>query len=359
MEQPRQLKILIAPLDWGLGHATRCISIIHSLQNAGCKVLIAASGNTAALLTKEFPLLEFLPLRGYNVQYTRSRFWLPLKIARQVPRLLQTIRYEHKWLQELLKIRAVDVVISDNRYGLHAPGITSIFITHQLQIQAPAIAAKFLRKFNYKFIWRFSRCWVPDMEGPVNLAGSLSHPEAMPPIPVEYIGLLCRFSKKTVPLRFRWLAILSGPEPQRTLLEEKIMAAFAHVSVPVCIIRGKPGDDQPDITSGNITIYNHATTAEMEMLIASAEFIISRSGYTTVMEMIALEKKCLLIPTPGQTEQEYLAWHLHALHMAATCNQDDDLQAAMQQAEQLSYSFPIISSNVNAAVNRLVRSVPA
>ena len=217
-------KILIAPLDWGLGHATRCQVIIRNLQTLGCDITIAASGKIQNLLQNEFPHLQFLNLPGYEITYSRSKRILPLKILIQVPKILKKIRFENKWLDETIKQHHFNAVISDNRFGLYTKLVPSIFITHQLKIKTNlSWLDKILKRLNYGYINRFTECWVPDFKEELNISGELSHPETLPGVTVKYLGPLSRFNETGIhQTRFKWMVIISGPEPQRSLFEKKI-----------------------------------------------------------------------------------------------------------------------------------------
>lgn len=335
-------KVLIAPLDWGLGHASRCIPVIKHLQKRGCDVIIAAYGAQLSLLKNEFPSLESVQLKGYNVNYSRYKRWLGAKILLQIPKILISIKQEHKLLQDIITKYQIDLVISDNRYGLYSSNIPCIFITHQLTVKAPfKWLEAFIRKINYSYISHFTECWVPDFEGQNNIAGSLSHPDKMPKTKTTYLGPLSRFHKEMErPVMYRYLFVLSGPEPQRTLLEEKIILIATKLTGKILIVRGKPGEEETHFSSPVYTIKNHLTTSEMQDAFLQSEYIVSRSGYTTVMELLALGKKSILIPTPGQTEQEYLAQRLMHQQWCYSCNQDNDLLYHIQQAEKFDYVIP-------------------
>lgn len=315
---------MVAPLDWGLGHATRCIPITRALIANGFTVFLAAEGAQAQLLRTEFPDLVILPLEGYRVRYSKSRWALPLVLLLQMPRLLKTIRKEHQWLSKTIKDHRIDFVISDNRYGLYSEKVSSVFITHQLQIKAPfAWLEQIIQRINYHYINRFTACWVPDGYNDNALAGILSHPLRMPGIPVHYIGLLSRFSETDeVPL-FDYCILLSGPEPQRTLLEEQLIKGLSGIRANCLLVRGKPGDGSELAVPPHIKVKNHLGGYELEKAIGQSRCIISRSGYTTVMELLSMGKKALLIPTPGQTEQEYLAKILQEKGACITVAQEE------------------------------------
>jgi UDP:flavonoid glycosyltransferase YjiC (YdhE family) len=313
MDHPQALpKVLVAPLDWGLGHATRCIPIIRELLAQHCEVIIAAEGKVKALLQLEFPGLRFIHLPGYHIEYAATGWGLAVKIVAQIPKILFAIKEEQEWLARLLETERIDAVISDNRYGLYHPDIISIFVTHQLLIKAPfKLAEDLLQGLNYQYINEFTECWVPDAAGEENLAGMLSHPEELPVVPVHYIGTLTRFQKDTTPAEETYIAIiLSGPEPQRSLLEDIILEDIHDYTKPVVLVRGLPESTEELELPPHVTAFNHLPTAELAQKIKGASMVISRCGYSTVMDLITLQKKSILVPTPGQTEQEYLATHL-------------------------------------------------
>lgn len=337
-------KILIAPLDWGLGHATRCVVLIQNLLQLGCQVSVAAGGNIKALLQKEFPEITILQLSGYNITYVKHKRLLPLKILQQLPKILKTISYENKWLCDLLVNQSFDAVISDNRYGFFSNKIPSVFITHQLQVQTNiAWLDSLLQQYNYRYINKFNECWVPDLKGKLNVAGKLSHPKKLPETNVKYIGPLSRFEKKkTAKIKYKWMAIISGPEPQRSIFEQKIFESATKINGLFLIVRGLPEAEEKLRVPG-CEVYNHLSTTDMQTAIEASELIISRCGYTTVMEIIALQKRAVLIPTPGQTEQEYLAKHLMQQNWCYSFQQHEDFEQNLEKATQFNYQLPEIN----------------
>jgi len=355
--------VLVAPLDWGLGHATRCIPIIKNLLQKSCSVILAGQGKTKALLQQEFPELLFLDLPGYNVQYSREKWWLPFHMAGQIPKILAAIDAENEWLKDVVQKHQIDAVVSDNRYGLYHENVHSVFISHQLLIKTGfgSWADEILQTENYSYINKFSECWVPDAEEGNNLAGELSHPAKLPSVPVHYIGSLSRFDSATATKGSEHLlVILSGPEPQRTILEEGMMEQLKEYNDPVVIVRGLPDDVEKIEAQSNIKVYNHVNARELQLLIDDATLVISRCGYSTVMDLAALKKKSILIPTPGQTEQEYLAQHLMKKNFAFCIDQD---KFRLRTALELSNAFPYQlndvdnSNNLNTAVDQLLLKI--
>ncbi len=347
MQNFNNKKILLAPLDWGLGHTTRCISIIKQLIDKGNSVTVACNNRQKAILLQEFTEIVFFYLEGYNVTYSNNKFFLPFKLLGQLPKINNRILQEHKWLENIIKEHKFDVVISDNRYGFYSKIIPSIFITHQLTIKAPFDWLEYLlQKINYSYINRFTQCWVPDYEGSENISGILSHPKKMPTIPVHYIGPLARFKTKvhvSESYQYNYCFILSGPEPQRTILENIIISQIHLISSKCLLVRGIPDSEnsQINIESRFVTIINHLKGKELEEVLLNTEYVITRSGYTSVMELMSLQKKTILIPTPGQTEQEYIGEKLMTQKWALCVKQNDfNIGEATRDALNFNYQLP-------------------
>lgn len=335
-------RILVAPLDWGLGHATRCIPIIRTLLANGAEVLLAGEGKIAHLLKTEFPELPLLPLPGYGIRYGTTRWGTFTALVRQLPKLVEAIKAEKAWLRQAVAAYNIHAVLSDNRYGLHHPGVYSVFITHQLQIKTGLRTTdRLLQQQVYRHIQRFNACWVPDVAEAPGLAGGLAHPKWLPPLPVTYIGLLSRFGPPAPVLTHYILILLSGPEPQRTLLEEKLLQQAKLFQNPILFVRGLPGHTGLPPVPYHVTIVNHLPSHTLQKAIEGAQFVIGRCGYSTVMDMLTLQKKCIFIPTPAQTEQEYLARHLMQQNQALCIPQQRfQLKSAVALAETFSYQLP-------------------
>ncbi len=295
-------RILIAPLDWGIGHATRCVPIIKSLLDNNYEVVIAADLRPLHLLSIEFPKLEIIRLSGYNIKYPT---YLPMSISMllQIPKILWNIKKENNALNNIIEDYKIDGVISDNRYGLYTKKVPCVFITHQLQIQSPYFS-KEIQELNYNYINKFNACWVID-DKENNLAGKLSNPDFLPNN-TSYIGTQSRFEYKKTKKQYDFLAIVSGPEPQRTILEKGLIKALKDRKEKSVILLGKP-ELNDTIKIGNLTIKSHLNAKDLCSLILRSELIICRPGYSTIMDLKKLKSNAFFIPTPGQTEQEYLA----------------------------------------------------
>ncbi len=343
-----KLRVLVAPLEWGLGHATRCIPVINELIRLNCEVFIGAEGASLALLQKEFPQLTFLPLKGYRMQYSRKKYWLPIKILLQLPGIIRSVYNEHQWLKKIIKENIIDAVISDNRFGLYHSFVPCIYITHQLTIKTGNRFTEWVaQKFHYHFINKYNTCWVPDAAGEINLAGILSHPKRLPKISVHYMGPLSRFEKNDAEKKYDLAIIISGPEPQRTIFENILLKELETYNGSCLFIRGLPAGAQM-IKCANVRVemHNHLSAKELNKAIEQSEIVISRSGYTTVMDLVKLKQRAILISTPGQTEQEYLASHLVNNGIFYCVEQKDfSLQEDLKKATGHSFDFPSLSQD--------------
>ena len=303
--------ILVAPLNWGLGHATRSIPIIYALLADGFEVIIASDGMALTLLQKEFPQLEGIELPSYKIEYAKKGKRFKWKMLLRSPKVLKAIRQEREQLKELVKSKKIDGVISDNRLGLYHNEIPTVFITHQLQVLSGS-TTRLTSAMHRNYIKKFDECWVPDFADDANLSGKLGHPKKFE-IPVKYIGALSRLEQKETASSYDIMVLLSGPEPQRTELEEILMHELKHYKGQVLFVRGVVEAEQKVTRKEQVKIVNFMETEDLQNAICSSDLVICRSGYTTIMDLFKLGKKAFFIPTPGQTEQEYLAKRLHSM----------------------------------------------
>lgn len=306
-------RILVAPLDWGLGHATRVIPIIRHLLNSGQDVVLAASGRAKVLLEREFSDLPMIDFPDYRVRYYRYT-GVVIGILLQLPKIILGIIRENSNLRKLVRENNIDIVISDNRYGLYHRGCRTVFMTHQLAIRVPAVfdTFAFLPWFLLSaWLRKFDQVWLPDVPGVPNLSGALTRRFPLPPN-ARFIGLLTPESDRHNVKETDVFIMISGPEPSRTRFEALIRAQLpALAAFNVVVLLGKPeADASAERIAPNVVIYPHLSRNDIAAYMAGAKIIVARSGYTTVMEAQALRKKCYWIPTPGQLEQEYLASYL-------------------------------------------------
>lgn len=305
-------RILVAPLNWGLGHATRCIPIIHELQQQGAEVFLASDGRALQLLQKEFPNLTHFKLPAYDINYPFSS--MVMSIGLQLPKILKAIFLEKREIEKLIQEAKIDVIISDNRFGCFSKKVKTIFLTHQLTIKMPFKWLEMpVRWGNFFWIQKFDECWIPDFAGANNLSGALSDVARFTKVSkfskskTKFIGPLSRMKSGIVKKKYDAIFILSGPEPQRTFLENDLLIQLNNLAGNFLVVQGKTESKIREFLKENIEIVSFMTSKELNQAILASEIVVSRSGYSTLMDLTKLQKKAILIPTPGQTEQEYLA----------------------------------------------------
>jgi uncharacterized protein (TIGR00661 family) len=314
-------KILVAPLNWGLGHATRCIPIIRALLACGYTPILASDGQALALLKKEFPNLTALELPSYDIEYARDGADFKWKMIKNLPKMIDAIRLEKKMIRQWVKDYDLCGIISDNRPGVFSKKIPSVFITHQLRVLS-GNTTWISSKLHQHIIKKFEECWVPDFESSHNLSGKLGHLKK-PDDKIKYIGPLSRFEKKSAEIQYDLMVLLSGPEPQRGILEERLRQQMGKYDGRVIFICGSVEEKQKTTQVDGVTYYNFMTSTELEKTFNQSAFVLARSGYTTLMDLVKLEKKAFFIPTPGQYEQEYLAKKMRKNGWFLFAKQDD------------------------------------
>lgn len=313
--------ILVAPLNWGLGHATRCIPIIKALEAHNFNPIIASDGVALALLKKEFPHLVSVELPPYDISYAEKGKNFKWKLLAQMPKMFKAVYGERKKVNQIIENHSIVGIISDNRLGVFSAKIPSIFMTHQVNVLSGK-TSWLTTKVHSKFISKFDQCWIPDNDSMSNLTGKLGHLKK-PLKNLIYIGPLSRFEKRRRKIKYDLMVILSGPEPQRTILEQKIIKELESYEGNVVFIKGVVEANQICSVIGSITFYNFMNSEQLENTFNQSEKVLCRSGYTTVMDLAKLGKKAFFIPTPGQYEQEYLAEKYNTDGIAPCCNQEE------------------------------------
>lgn len=334
-------RILVAVLNWGLGHATRTIPIIRELSR-NHSVLIASTGRSLALLRQEFPSCETLDFPDYSVRYSRNGKCLIIYLLIQLPKILVLLFLEHLRTLKIVKKHSVEIIFSDNRYGVYSKRIPCFFMTHQLRFRLP----ESLRKFEIISVWfnqlmlrNFKTVFVPDFPGDKNLSGQLGHPEVFSKSEkIRYIGPLSSLVPKKVRQTIDALILISGPEPQRSSLEKLILKQIEDIPGHCVVVLGKPEMKQTVTSLRGHEIISHLDRNTLSKYMSRADVIVSRAGYSTIMEMISFKKPALFIPTPGQTEQEYLAGRLNGSGLFYCVTQDKiDLVHDIKKAKEVSF----------------------
>jgi len=329
-ENIRQKKILICVLNWGIGHAARVIPIIHLLLKHGQTVFLASDGDALAFLRREFPDLEYCELPPYNPVYPKGNTGMMGKILFQMPKFSSAVSQEHSLVERIVKEKRIDIVISDNRYGCYSNRIKSILITHQINIQMPSFYGflePFVNFYNWQRIKKFFRVWVPDFRDDRNITGDLSSSNT---VGKRYIGQLSRM--RAIPnteKKYDILVLVSGPEPQRTIFENMMRTQLYNYHGASLLVRGQPTGSSEIKTLGRLSEVDFLDTEDLNLAIEQAEMIVCRSGYSTIMDLAKLGKNAILIPTPGQTEQIYLA---KVLFHRGTCYYKDQEDFKLSKA---------------------------
>ena len=357
--EPKSKIALVCPMNWGIGHASRCIMVIKKLEESGYRVVIAATGKSKEFLSIELPGRTLLDFPSFKMAFSQTRWFAPIMFGLKST-LLPAILSEHHRLKKIVQQVHPDLIISDNRLGCWHRRIPSIIMTHQLNLRIPGtykLTGALIHFLNRFFISRYNECWIPDFEAHRGLAGDLSHP-SVPQPNAYYIGTLSRFSDligpttDQQPCRFDLLIMLSGPDPQRSELEQKILLQLVNIQMQVALVRGLPGANEAYVLDNRIHVFSHLETEDMFQLISQSALIICRSGYSSIMDLVTIGKRAIFVPTPGQTEQEYLARYLMDKKIFFSI---EERQFDLLYALEMSKNFPgiIIRNNYKTLEERI------
>jgi UDP:flavonoid glycosyltransferase YjiC (YdhE family) len=333
------MKILLAPLDWGLGHATRSLTLAHALESLGHQVCLASCGGSLHLLREALPGRSWWEIPDYRIRYATHSHGFLWAMLKQIPQLIHAVRAEQAWLQSMAKREGFEAIISDGRYGLWHDDVPCFLVTHQIHLMPPMGipfrkgVASLLEFFHYRWLRRFTEIWIPDVAEAPGLSGQLGHTPRLPSH-ARYVGPLNRFAWET-PISLESneispdiLAVVSGPEPQRSLFEAALLKQMKNLPGTRVLIQGLPAQRRGDtealeLQSGKLHVLPHLPGIELRRMLLRTRALITRSGYTSVMELACLGvKPILFVPTPGQPEQEYLAAHLGASGWVRSQSQD-------------------------------------
>ncbi|AWG21140.1 glycosyltransferase [Flavobacterium faecale] len=314
--------ILVTVLNWGLGHATRCIPIIKMLHYYNFTPIIASDGPALALLKKEFPYILCLQLPSNAIEYPKNGNHFKRKLLQNLPKIALTIREEHKLINQWIKKYEIIGIISDNRMGCYSTQVPSVYITHQITVLT-GNTTWWSTKLHQYFIKKFTVCWVPDHQKEPNLGGKLSHTATTNELRLEYIGPVSRFHIHEAEQKYDLLILLSGPEPQREMLEIHLIEQLKNYEGKVLFVKGIIEAVQKKEEIGNVLYYNFMKARQLEQCIQESAIVLCRSGYTTIMDLERLNKKAFFIPTPGQFEQMYLAEKFETEKIAPFADQDN------------------------------------
>lgn len=334
-ENIKHKKFLICVLNWGIGHASRMIPVIRFLRSHGQSVCLASDGEALALLQREFPDLEYCVLPAYDPVYQSGDSGMLPKMISQIPKFSRAIRQEHQMVERLVREQRIDIVISDNRYGCYSRRVRSILVTHQLTIQMPDMLdflGAFVNYYNRQQIKRFYRVWVPDFKDGRNLTGALS---ASSSIDRRYIGQLSRMHPLPgIVQRYDIMALVSGPEPQRSKFETILRKQLQEYTGTSLLVRGRPDGSSTIRAEGRLSEVDYLGSEELNLALQQTGLVVCRSGYSTIMDLARLGRSAIFVPTPGQTEQIYLARELEKRGIALYREQRDfDLSRALPRVK--------------------------
>ena len=304
-------KVLVAVLNWGLGHATRCIPVIRSLQQQNFQPVIASDGKALSFLKNEFPELVSYELKPLHITYgSRSAFNFPYLMVKSLFWNVQ-LKKDAALVHSIHKNEGLTGIISDGRPYAYHRDVPSAYITHQLQVKS-SIFSELSTVIHRQLIRRFDECWVPDIAPPHNICGPMSQWKNAD-IALRYIGFPSDLTVQKRTSEYDHAAIIAGAEPERTTLEKRLIACFRELAGKNIILAGSKERSSEKI-SDNLELIGMASRAEVEQVISQSDTLVVRGGYSTIMDLIKLQRTALLVPTPGQTEQLYLAKHLKRHH---------------------------------------------
>ncbi|MFT6717283.1 MAG: hypothetical protein ACJA0Q_001935 [Saprospiraceae bacterium] len=352
MSKATNKTVLICPLDWGLGHATRVTPVIEYYVSRGDEVIIGGDGASFFYLKKRFPSLIFEKVPGYEVAYSK-RVSFAVKMLLSLPSIYLGIKKEEKRVTQLHQQYNFDLIISDNRFGVHHKGVKSLFMTHQLNVKFPYFE-KIIFKVQKKLIEKFDYCLVPDFPLKENLAGVLSvlKPEQKLNIPVHYVGALSRFYNTNVvvkSIKYKYVAVVSGPEPHKSGLVDLLINEFKKTSDSLAVLTYDYS--LKEVLPENIKLFLNCDDEQFLDIVSQSDTMISRSGYTTLMDLIYLQKKVFFIPTPDQTEQVYLAEYAAQNGWANYCLQQNFTIDIITSSGK---GFPFGKSPLNVVLGKIL-----
>lgn len=307
------LRVLFAVHDWGLGHATRCLVLIRGLLEAGHSVSVLSYGRALRLLRQELAdACEFIELRDIPKPLSRHAAAFYVKMSLSLPQVFLTFHRERRAVERLCAGGRFDRIVSDSRFGVCHPSIPSYYLFHSLRQIIPGrprCLERLVELSQQRLLADGHKILIPD-EAQNGLAGDLCH--NVDPSwngRIEYIGILSSVERTAEEPDLDYFISVSGAEPQRTIFENMVLNQVRHLPGRVVVALGRPETSPAVEQDGRITVYSYLDRARQQQFMNRARLIITRSGYTTLMELAELGKRALLIPTVGQSEQEYLARH--------------------------------------------------
>lgn len=345
------MKILVAPLDWGLGHATRCVPVIQEFLRQGAEVDLAVVEQNASLLRGFFPQLKQFNAPSYGIVYPKHGSNMGLWLLKNAAHLCSVMKAEQCFAEEMVQKNHYDVLFSDNRFAFYSENAYSIYMTHQRRIAFPEGFSKLEgvgEAWHNSRIKHFDEVWVPDLEEEPGYAGAMSHVKKTP-VPVKFVGPLSRFSADDnaagTSKKYGVVAVISGVEPARSQFEAKLREILPQIPGQHVMILGKPSAGEKTWCEGNVEFHHHLPTETFAEVVRNAEWVISRGGYSTIMDMAVLGAKCIVVPTPGQYEQIVLGKSLDQSGYGVCIPANQLTAGALQAAFSRQVKLPVPPNN--------------
>ncbi|HEX7341752.1 MAG TPA: glycosyltransferase [Rhodanobacteraceae bacterium] len=349
-------RILFAIHDWGLGHASRSLLLIRALLERGDEVaIVSAPGGGWQLLQSELgDACRFIECRDIPKPFSRWPAMFYIRMSLATPLVLARFRQEHRFTEKLVVRDHYDCVVSDSRFGMWSQAVPSYCILHSLRQIIPGRPRQLERlvEFGQRNLTRgFTRILIPDTDVDRGLSGDLGHDPALSwgNGRLRYIGPLSGIPHIEGERDIDCFFSISGIEPQRTLMTSKVLAALPKLGGRIVVTLGRPERAGECRRIGNATVHGYLDRKAQAEMLNRARLVMTRSGYTTLMELAELGSRALFVPTPGQSEQEYLArFHHDNGHVWSTTQSKLDLVHDIDQAHARP-GLPRISSRDSVA----------
>ncbi|MEK6968538.1 MAG: glycosyltransferase [Nanoarchaeota archaeon] len=293
--------------NYGLGHATRMLPVIMKLIEQGEKVTIVAKGNSLLMLKNELGDASNYELMQYEVPLKFSdKGFSMFETLKAGPSFISLISSQKKWLENFSAKEKIDRVIADGEIGYHLKNKKSFFVNNQLRLLPGSLLGDGTELLTDVFSKGFEKVIVPDDENGT-LGGLLtSKTRFYDKKRLAYVGILSSIRKKNVVRNVDYFISISGPGISKEVFTRQVMEQLHLLKGKVVVALGRP--DLKEIASkGNAKIYPYLNRKQQESFLNKAKLVISRSGYTTMMELAEIDKKAFFIPTLNHPEQEYLA----------------------------------------------------
>ena len=315
-------RILLSPLNWGLGHVSRTVPIIQWLLANENEVIICCDESQERFYRNYFPEIWYVPHEGYPFKFKGNGNWT-LDILKTFSALHLFLKDEKRRVKDLVEKFNPDLIISDQRFGFISKKVKSVIISHQVNL--PVSNWNLLaRVWNRKLLSKFNEVWIPDTIEQ-EFSGELSNGNLKNK---HFIGNCSRFknvlkeNSMSKVKQYKYLGIISGPAPYNKQLLDLLIKKMELSNQKVVVIIPEELYDE-SLNSELITAISSPSHKEFIELLLESKIVISRAGYSTLMDLVETKNEGILIPTPGQAEQEYLS-EFHKNHKSWTFKTEDE-----------------------------------